>query len=78
MFFFQEGDGLEVWNKSFKPLRFVLIGGEPLGEPVVQFGPFVMNTQEEIDQTIDDFENYVNGFEKAMHWRSETGISLDY
>ena len=72
------GDGLEVWNKSSKPLRFVLIGGEPLGEPVVQFGPFVMNTQEEIDQTIDDFENYVNGFEKARHWRSETGISLDY
>uniref|UniRef100_A0A2N9EX72 Pirin C-terminal domain-containing protein n=1 Tax=Fagus sylvatica TaxID=28930 RepID=A0A2N9EX72_FAGSY len=72
------GDGLEVWNKSSKPLRFVLIGGEPLGEPVVQFGPFVMNTQEEIDQTTDDFENYVNGFEKARHWRSETGISLDY
>ncbi|GMY31089.1 pirin-like protein [Fagus crenata] len=72
------GDGLEVWNKYSKPLRFVLIGGEPLGEPVVQFGPFVMNTQEEIDQTIDDFENYVNGFEKARHWRSETGISLDY
>ncbi|CAL5392629.1 unnamed protein product [Camellia sinensis] len=39
------GDGLEAWNKSSKPLRFVLVGGEPLGEPVVQFGPFVMNSQ---------------------------------
>ncbi|XP_018824849.1 pirin-like protein [Juglans regia] len=71
------GEGLEAWNESSKPLRFILVGGEPLREPVVQFGPFVMNTQEEIDRTIDDFENCVNGFEKARHWRSETAISLD-
>ncbi|XP_040989964.1 pirin-like protein [Juglans microcarpa x Juglans regia] len=71
------GEGLEAWNKSSKPLRFILVGGKPLGEPVVQFGPFVMNTQEEIDRTIDDFENCVNGFEKAKNWRSETAISLD-
>lgn len=63
------GDGVEVWNKSAKPLRFILVGGEPLGEPVAQLGPFVMNTQEEIDRTIYDFENCINGFEKARHWR---------
>lgn len=72
------GDGLEAWNKSSKTLRFILVGGEPLGEPVVQFGPFVMNTQEEIDQTVDDFENYANGFEKARHWRSESALSLEF
>ncbi|XP_023535017.1 pirin-like protein isoform X2 [Cucurbita pepo subsp. pepo] len=72
------GDGLEVWNKSGKALRFILVGGEPLSEAVVQFGPFVMNTQEEIDQTIDDFDNYTNGFEKARHWRSEAAISLGF
>ncbi|XP_061360955.1 pirin-like protein [Gastrolobium bilobum] len=72
------GDGLEAWNKSCNILRFILVGGEPLGEPVMQFGPFVMNTQEEIDQTIDDFENFANGFEKARHWRSESAISLDF
>lgn len=73
------GDGLEAWNKSSsKVLRFILVGGEPLGEPLVQFGPFVMNTQEEIDQTISDFENCVNGFEKARHWRSEAAVSLDF
>lgn len=65
------GDGLMVWNKSTKYLRFILVGGEPLGEPLVQFGPFVMNTQEEIDQTIQDFENCVNGFERARHWKSQ-------
>uniref|UniRef100_A0A7C9DA95 Pirin N-terminal domain-containing protein n=2 Tax=Opuntia streptacantha TaxID=393608 RepID=A0A7C9DA95_OPUST len=64
------GDGLVAWNKSSKSLRFVLVGGEPLGEPLAQWGPFVMNTQEEIDQTIHDFENCVNGFERARHWRS--------
>ncbi|TKY46973.1 Pirin protein [Spatholobus suberectus] len=72
------GNGLEAWNKSSKILRFILVGAEPLGEPLVQFGPFVMNTQEEIDQTIDDFENFANGFEKARHWRSEGAINLDF
>ncbi|KAJ8440416.1 hypothetical protein Cgig2_017649 [Carnegiea gigantea] len=65
------GDGLVAWNRSSRPLRFILVGGQPLGEPLVQFGPFVMNTQEEIDQTIDDFENCVNGFERAKYWQSQ-------
>ncbi|KAL3604830.1 hypothetical protein D5086_005689 [Populus alba] len=30
------GDGLSVWNRSSKPLRFVLIAGQPINEPVVQ------------------------------------------
>ncbi|KAL2457018.1 Pirin-like protein [Abeliophyllum distichum] len=72
------GDGLEAWNKSSKSLRFILIGGEPLGEPVVQFGPFVMNTQAEIDQTIEDYENCTNGFEKARHWKSESTTVFGY
>ncbi|KAJ7960858.1 Pirin-like protein [Quillaja saponaria] len=71
------GDGLEVLNESSKLLRFILVGGQPLGEPLVQFGAFVMNTQEEIDQTIDDFENCINGFEKAKHWRSEAAGEED-
>ncbi|KAJ8542857.1 hypothetical protein K7X08_005380 [Anisodus acutangulus] len=72
------GDGLVAWNKGSKILRFILVGGEPLGEPIAQLGPFVMNTQEEIDQTIEDFENYTNGFEKARHWRSEARVELGY
>ncbi|XAR67401.1 hypothetical protein NMG60_11002145 [Bertholletia excelsa] len=71
------GDGLQAWNNSSKMLRFVLVGGEPLGEPVVQFGPFVMNSQEEIDQTIEDFEGCVNGFEKARVWRSQATLDHD-
>ncbi|CAH1904741.1 Quercetin 2,3-dioxygenase [Candidatus Nitrotoga sp. HW29] len=37
--------------------RLILIAGRPLNEPIVQYGPFVMNTQEEINQTMDDFRN---------------------
>ena len=65
------GDGLSVWNKSSKPVRFVLIGGQPLNEPVVQYGPFVMNTQKEIDQTFEDYHHCKNGFEMAKYWRSQ-------
>ena len=35
--------------------RAILIAGQPLGEPIAQHGPFVMNTQQEIYQTIEDF-----------------------
>lgn len=35
--------------------RALLIAGQPLGEPIAQYGPFVMNTKQEIDQAIRDF-----------------------
>ncbi|KAL6293701.1 hypothetical protein ACE6H2_001843 [Prunus campanulata] len=65
------GDGLIVCNKSSEPLRFVLVGGQPINEPVVQHGPFVMNTQDEINQTIQDYHYGQNGFEMAKSWRSQ-------
>jgi redox-sensitive bicupin YhaK (pirin superfamily) len=37
--------------------RFLLLAGRPLREPVVQYGPFVMNTREEIEQAIRDYQN---------------------
>ncbi|CAL8084574.1 unnamed protein product [Prunus armeniaca] len=65
------GDGLSVCNKSSEPLRFVLVGGQPINEPVVQHGPFVMNSQDEINQTIQDYHYGQNGFEMAKSWRSQ-------
>lgn len=37
--------------------RFLLLAAKPLGEPVVQYGPFVMNTKEEIEQAVRDFQS---------------------
>ena len=37
--------------------RALLIAGKPLGEPIAQYGPFVMNTQEEIYQAVEDFQS---------------------
>lgn len=66
-----QGVGVSVWNKGQKPLRFVLIGGQPINEPVVKYGPFVMNTQAEIDQALQDYHYSKNGFERAKQWRSK-------
>ena len=39
--------------------RAVLIAGAPLNEPIAQYGPFVMNTQQEIFQAVKDFQSGV-------------------
>lgn len=37
--------------------RLILVAGKPLNEPIVQYGPFVMNIQQEIHQALDDFRS---------------------
>ena len=44
-------------NDAKSPLDVLLIAGMPLNEPIVQYGPFVMNTREEIDKTLEDYRN---------------------
>jgi redox-sensitive bicupin YhaK (pirin superfamily) len=38
------------------PVRVLLVAAQPIGEPVAHWGPFVMNTREEIDQAVADFQ----------------------
>ena len=42
---FGPGDHVTATSNDEEGLRFLLVAGQPIGEPVVQYGPFVMNTQ---------------------------------
>lgn len=44
-------------NAENSEARLLVLAGKPLKEPIVQHGPFVMNTREEIDQAITDYQN---------------------
>ena len=50
------GDRIEV-RAGPEGARFLVLAGRPLREPVVQYGPFVMNTREEIEQAVRDFQS---------------------
>uniref|UniRef100_A0A3P8UH78 Pirin n=1 Tax=Amphiprion percula TaxID=161767 RepID=A0A3P8UH78_AMPPE len=73
---FGDGDCVKAENKGSEVSHFVLIAGEPINEPVVQQGPFVMTTEEEIRQAIKDYETGRNGFERALNWRSKIRDSV--
>jgi quercetin 2,3-dioxygenase len=54
-------------------LDVLLLGGRPIGEPVVSYGPFVMNTREEIVQAIQDYQAGRMGVIPARHLSPEMG-----
>jgi len=51
-----EGDAVELTGGP-DGARFILLAGRPLLEPIVQYGPFVMNTREEVEQAIRDYQS---------------------
>jgi redox-sensitive bicupin YhaK (pirin superfamily) len=53
--FNDDGEGIEIRSES--GVRFMLIAGAPFKEPIVPYGPFVMNTVAEIQQTIADLRS---------------------
>ncbi|MBD2021070.1 pirin family protein [Leptolyngbya sp. FACHB-36] len=57
--FAQDGEEVAIANSADaqQPLDLLLIAGVPLNEPVVRYGPFVMNTEADIIQAIDDYRN---------------------
>jgi redox-sensitive bicupin YhaK (pirin superfamily) len=56
-----QADGVTV--QAQEAARFILLAGRPLDEPIVQYGPFVMNTEQQIHEAISDFRAGVLGEE---------------
>jgi redox-sensitive bicupin YhaK (pirin superfamily) len=53
---FADGDHIDVKTEN-NSVRFMLISGAPFKEPIVPYGPFVMNTIEEIQETLRELRN---------------------
>ena len=61
-----DGDYVNIFA-SESSVRFLLISGKPLNEPIARYGPFVMNTRAEIEQALRDLR------EGAFVWSEERG-----
>jgi len=51
-----DGDSVRV-EAGIEGVQFLLLAARPIGEPIVQYGPFVMNTREEIEQALADYRD---------------------
>jgi redox-sensitive bicupin YhaK (pirin superfamily) len=53
---FDDGDHVQV-RAAGQGARFLLVSGKPLHEPIARYGPFVMNTRQEIEQALRDLRD---------------------
>jgi redox-sensitive bicupin YhaK (pirin superfamily) len=51
-----QGDSLEL-QAGNGPCRLILLAGRPIGEPIARYGPFVMNTNDELKQAFMDYQS---------------------
>ena len=57
-----ERDGEHITVTAIDDSVLLVMSGEPLNEPIAQYGPFLMNTQEEIAQAIHDYQSGKFGY----------------
>ena len=61
-FVYFANDGTEIQIKASERSVVLILSGEPIDEPVAHYGPFLMNTSEEIEQAIDDYNRGCFGY----------------
>src|SRR4030042_1849721 len=71
---FDDGDEVSISTQG-KPVRFLLISGKPIGEPVAWYGPIVMNTQEELRIAFEEYEKgtFIQKMQKGLGPEQQTG-----
>lgn len=67
---YEDGEKVRIAS-DFETVRFLLISGKPIGEPVAWYGPIVMNTKEELRLAFEEYQNgtflkYSNSPRKAV------------
>ncbi len=67
-----DGDAVRI-EALEQGARVLLLSGKPIREPMVQYGPFVMNTREQIEQAIDDYQSGAFAKEKVQRIRMANG-----
>ncbi|QPG76570.1 hypothetical protein FOA43_003961 [Brettanomyces nanus] len=77
VFFKRDGDAIRgSVPKGSKAANFVVIAGKVLDQPIVQYGPFVETSKEEIYEAFNDYQHATNGFERAKGWASKIGSGV--
>ncbi|MDZ7902766.1 MAG: pirin-like C-terminal cupin domain-containing protein [Rheinheimera sp.] len=63
-------DGTQLTLTANAAVRLLVLAAKPIGEPIVQYGPFVMNTVAEIDQAIRDYQagTLTDGAATTLHF----------
>ncbi|MEU7892717.1 pirin family protein [Nonomuraea sp. NPDC049152] len=62
-----EGEWLRIAARPRDPLEVIVLGGQPIGEPVAHYGPFVMNSRAELVQAFEDYQSGKFGSIPAGH-----------
>jgi quercetin 2,3-dioxygenase len=68
-------EDIEVVGKE-DDTKILILSGKPIGEPIVQYGPFVMNTQREIFQAFQDYQE--GNFAQTAKISSQTSHDEEY
>ena len=76
----QKGDYVEasVPDNADSESKFIIVAGQPLDQPIFQYGPFVLASANDVQQAMLDFYTSSNGFERARFWESDIGKRMAY